>query len=173
MYKIEQTQIGFKLTFGGTITKEELEPWFEESKKALNTCKKPFGVIVDMRNVGLLPPDVQAEIVKGQMLYRNGGLQRSAVILGNARVTIQFMRLAKKSGIYNYERFIDASSDAQWESMRKSGWASESIPTEDRLLFAGILLTRQTRPRPIAFLRGRISAPASRFIPNPVNCDQP
>jgi hypothetical protein len=25
------------------------------------------------------------------------------------------MLLAKESGIYNYERFIDASSDAQWQ----------------------------------------------------------
>lgn len=115
MYKIEQTQIGFKLTFAGAITKEELGPWFEESKKALITCQKPFGVIVDMRNMELLSPSVQAEIAKGQVLYRNGGLQRSAVILSDPIVTIQFMRLAKKSGIYNYERFIDASSDAQWE----------------------------------------------------------
>ena len=115
MYKIEQADIGFRLTFAGTVTKEDLAPWFEESEKALTTCKKPFGVIVDMRDLELLPSEVQAEIVRGQMLYRNGGLQRSAVILSDPILTVQSMRLAKESGIYNYERFIDASSDAQWQ----------------------------------------------------------
>lgn len=115
MYKIEPTNIGFKLTFGGMVTIAEMQPWFEESKKALNTCKKPFGVIVDMRGLELLPPDVQAEIVKGQMLYRNSGLERSDVILNDPIVTIQFMRLAKQSGVCKYERYIDASSDKQWE----------------------------------------------------------
>jgi len=136
MYKIEQTEIGFKLTFSGTVTKKELEPWFQESKNALITCKKPFGVIVDMRNLELLPPDVQAEIVKGQMLYRNSGLQRSAIILRDPAVTIQFMGLAKKSGIYNYERFIDASSDAQWEKHAEE-WAGFGIdpPGVARSLF--------------------------------------
>lgn len=131
MYKIEQTQIGFKLTFGGTITKEELDSWFEESKKALSTCKKPFGVIVDMRNLEPLPPDVQADMVKGQMLYRNGGLQRSAVILSDRVVALQFMRLAKESGIYNYERFIDASSDAQWEKHAEE-WVGFGIDPDRR-----------------------------------------
>ncbi|MGD0989528.1 MAG: hypothetical protein ABR874_17085 [Candidatus Sulfotelmatobacter sp.] len=126
MYKIEKTDIGFKLTFDGIVTQADLLPWFEESKKALSTCKKPFGVIIDMRGLELLPPEVQAEIVKGQMLYRDGGLERSAVILGDPIVTIQFMRLAKKSGVYEYERYIDASSDAQWEKHAEE-WVRSGI----------------------------------------------
>jgi len=126
VYKIEQTEIGFKLTFSGTVTKEELEPWFEESKNALIKCKKPFGVIVDMRNLELLTSVAQAEIVRGQMLYRNNGLLRSAMILRDPTVTNQFVRLAKRSGIYNYERFIDASSDEQWEKHAEE-WAGFGI----------------------------------------------
>ncbi|MFZ0137027.1 MAG: bacteriohemerythrin [Candidatus Sulfotelmatobacter sp.] len=125
-YKIEQTQIGFKLTFGDIITKQDLELWLEESKKALDTRKKPFGVIADMRNLELLAPAVQAEIVKGQMLYHRSGLLRSAVILRDPIVTIQFMRMAKKSGVYKYERYIDASSDAQWEKHAEE-WVNSGI----------------------------------------------
>ena len=73
-----------------------------------------------------MPPGVQAEIVKGQMLYRDSGLERSAVILSDPIVTIQFVRLAKKSGIYKYERFIDASSDAQWEKHAEE-WVRSGI----------------------------------------------
>jgi hypothetical protein len=126
MYKIELTGIGFKLTFGGTVTEQDLKPWFEESKTALMTCKKPFGVIVDMRNLKLLSPAVQAEIVKGQILYRDNGLQRSAVILSDPIVTIQFRRLAKKSRIYKYERFIDASSDPHWQKHAEE-WVRSGI----------------------------------------------
>jgi len=131
MYKIERTDIGFKLTFGGKVTKADMQPWFEESKMALNMCRKPFGVIVDMRSLELLPPEVQAEIVKGQMLYRDSGLQRSAVILNDPILTIQFMRLAKKSGIYKYERFIDASSDPLWKQ-RAEAWVRSGIDPDVR-----------------------------------------
>ena len=126
MYKIERTAIGFKLTFGGTVTKADMQPWFEESKTALRKCKKPFGVIVDMRALELLPPEVQAEIVKGQMLYRHSGLERSALILGDPFVTLQLMRLAKKSGVHKYERYIDASSDDQWE-LHAEEWVRSGI----------------------------------------------
>jgi hypothetical protein len=135
MYKIEPTDIGFKLTFGGTVTKADMQPWFEESKTVLNTCKKPFGVIIDMRALELLPPDVQAEIVKGQMLYRDCGLERSAVILRDPIVTIQFMRLAKKSGVYKYERYIDASSDTQWERHAEE-WVRSGIDPDRRRVSA-------------------------------------
>jgi len=131
MYKIEQTTIGFKLTFWGTLTKEQLEPWFKESEQALMMCKKPFGVIVDMRNLHLLSPSVQDEIVRGQQLYRDGGLQRSAVILSDPVLTIQFMRLAKKSGIYRYERFIDASNDKQW-ARHADEWVRSGIDPDQK-----------------------------------------
>lgn len=126
MYKIEQTDIGFKLTFSGTVTQADMQPWFEESKTALCTCKKPFGVIVDMRSLELLPADVQNEIVKGQMLYRDSGLERSVVILKDPILAVQLMRLAKKSGVYQYERYIDASSDAQWEKHAED-WVRSGI----------------------------------------------
>jgi hypothetical protein len=45
------------------------------------------------------------------MLYRNGGLGRSIVILSDPILTMQSMRLARESGIYSCERFADASSD--------------------------------------------------------------
>ena len=115
MYRIEKHNLGFKLTFGGAMSKDEMETWYKEAEKSLMGAKGPFGVIVDMRTLEPLPPDAQATMVKGQGLFRSKGLQRSAVILNNPLVTVQFMRLAKGSGIYAYERYLDASSDAQWQ----------------------------------------------------------
>ncbi len=114
MYKIDKTDLGFDLTFGGDITKPELEKWYEESDHLLTGRDGPFGVIIDMRTLAPLPADAQAVMVRGQTMYRSRGMQRSCVILQNAITTIQFMRLARQSGISKHERYIDASAHKEW-----------------------------------------------------------
>jgi hypothetical protein len=54
-------------------------------------------------------------MVSGQKLYKEAGMQRSAVVLNSATLTMQFIRLAKASGIYEWERYFDASSDQHWK----------------------------------------------------------
>lgn len=115
MYKIEKKDFGFKLTFGGFIEKEEMEQWAQESKKALLGKMGEFGVFVDMRTLKPLPADSQEVMVNGQKLYRQAGMVRSVVILDNTITTMQFKRLAKESGIYEWERYIDASTTPKWE----------------------------------------------------------
>ena len=115
MYKIQKNSIGFKLIFSGATDKEELERWLNESENSLKTTHGTFGAIIDMRTPVALRPDAQAVMMKRQALYRAKGMQRSAVILNDPVVTGQFMRLAKESGIYQYERYLDASSDSQWQ----------------------------------------------------------
>jgi len=126
MHRIEKNNLGFKLTFGGAMNKEEMEAWYKEAEQSLQGAKGPFGVIVDMRTLEPLSPDVQATMVKGQGLFRAKGLQRSAVILNNPLVTVQFMRLAKESGIYAYERYLDASSDSHWQKHAED-WVKSGV----------------------------------------------
>ena len=114
MYKIEKNDLGFHLTFGGTVTKEELEKWCDESAQILAAVQEPFGVIVDMRSLVPLGAEAQEVMVRGQSIYRGRGMQRSCVILDDAITTIQFMRLAKHSGIYRHERYVDASEQKDW-----------------------------------------------------------
>jgi hypothetical protein len=114
VYKIEKSDLGFLLTFGGNITKAELGKWYEESEQALTRQRAPFGVIIDMRTLAPLPADAQDVMIRGQSMYRSHGMQRSCVILEDAITTIQFMRLAKRSGIFKYERYIDASAHKNW-----------------------------------------------------------
>jgi hypothetical protein len=114
VYKIERSDLGFHLTFGGNITKAELGKWYEESEQALTRQQAPFGVIIDMRTLAPLPAEAQEIMIRGQSMYRAHGMQRSCVILEDAITTIQFMRLAKRSGIFKYERYIDASAHRNW-----------------------------------------------------------
>ncbi len=126
MYNIEKKSYGFKLTFGGFIKAEEMKKWVEESQKALLNAPREFGVLIDMRTLKPLPPDSQAEIEKGQKLYKDRGMQRSAVILSSSTTKLQFQRIAKETGIYQWERYIDASAVPNWESVGEN-WIIKGI----------------------------------------------
>jgi hypothetical protein len=126
VYAIETKDYGFKLTFGGFISKDEMEKWRLESATALKQQRGDFGVFVDMQTLKPLPEDTQKVMVDGQQLYKRAGMKRSAVILNNPITTMQFRRLAKDSGIYQWERYLDSSSCPNWE---KAGvkWLVEGV----------------------------------------------
>ncbi len=126
VYKIEKNDLGFHLTFGGAMTKDELAKWYAESARILARQQGPFGVIIDMRTLAPLPAEDHDVIVRGQAMYRSHGMQRSCVILGDAITTIQFMRLAKRSGISRYERYIDASAHQDWLQQARN-WVEQAI----------------------------------------------
>lgn len=127
MYKIEKRNSGYILTFGDIISKLEMQKWVDESKTVLAAdTRTSFGVIIDMRTLQPLSADAQALMVEGQQLYKKAGMLRSAVILANSIVTKQFMGLAKESGIYATERYIDASSNPDAISTAIS-WVADSI----------------------------------------------
>jgi hypothetical protein len=126
VYKIAKTDLGFDLTFGGVVTKAELEKWYEESEQVLKGQHGAFGVIIDMRTLAPLPAEAQAVIVAGQSMYLRYGMQRSCVILQDAITTIQFMRLARKSGISKNERYIDASAHKEWLQEARN-WVMHAI----------------------------------------------
>jgi hypothetical protein len=100
MYKIEKTELGFHLTFAGNMTKAEIEKWYTESEHVLKEPQAPFGVVIDMRTLALLPVEAQEIMVRGQSMHKSRGMERSCVILDDAITRIQFMRLARQSAIY-------------------------------------------------------------------------
>jgi hypothetical protein len=126
MYKIDRTDLGFQLTFGGDMTEAELQTWYQESERVLAGMCLPFGVIIDMRTLAVLPTGAQTVMVKGQAMYRSCGMQRSCVILEDPITTIQFMRLAKLSGIFKYERYIYASEDKDWRQTARN-WVRDAV----------------------------------------------
>ncbi|MCX6138795.1 MAG: hypothetical protein NTV54_15050 [Ignavibacteriales bacterium] len=117
MYSIERKPWGFKLTFSDTISDDEMKKWVKESQQALVGAPGKFGILVDMRNLKPLAQEAQNTMVGGQQLYKKAGMERSAVVLNSMAVTLQFKRLAKDSGIYQWERYIDAASKTNWEQV--------------------------------------------------------
>lgn len=110
MYTIERRPSGYILTFAGLINIDEMKKWRDDSKNILTKeVANKFGVIVDMRNLQPISIETQSIMVDGQSFYKQKGMYRSAVILSSAIISMQFKQLAKQSGIYETERYIDAS----------------------------------------------------------------
>jgi hypothetical protein len=120
MYKIERPAYGFRLTFGGLVNKPEMEQWLRESQAALKSAPASFGVLIDMRTLTPLSPDVREVMQKGQALFKKAGMQRSCVVLESTILTYQFKEIAKQSGIYAFERYVSASTP-DWEN-RAVSW---------------------------------------------------
>lgn len=114
MYSIARTDFGYRLVFDGFIKPEEMEAWRKESETALQGQAGSFGVYVDMRGLKPLSDQAQATMVKGQQAYRAKGMQRSVVVVANAVTAIQFRRLARESGIAQWERYISPETP-EWE----------------------------------------------------------
>ena len=115
MYKIERQKYGYKLTFSGVIREPEMTTWVEESRHALLNAQPGFGVFVDMRDLATLPHESQEMMEKGQKLYKEKGMARSVVIVTKPITRMQFMRIGKETGIYDWERYLSASDTPDWE----------------------------------------------------------
>ena len=117
MYKIEKLNFGYKLNFGEFILKEEMGKWYNESVEILKTSPASYGVLIDMRTLKPLPSESQSVLQEGQKKYKECGMVRSAVILNNPLINIQFKCLAKKTCVYEWERYIDTSVSPDWEKL--------------------------------------------------------
>jgi len=127
MYEIKKTPWGYKLKFEGFIHQEEMANWVKDSETNLsNDLRGSFNVFVDMRQLKPLPDLAQEEMQKGQKLYKGKGMKRSVVVVDSATTKMQFQRIAKQTGIYQWERYVDASSNPDWEKVALD-WINQGI----------------------------------------------
>lgn len=117
MYQIDNKSYGLHLTFSGYIPKDELEQWLLDSEELIRTLPGKFVVLIDMRDMELLPPESRPIMIKGQQFYRAHGMQRSVVILKDKITMLQFKGIAKETGIYEWERYIDANAEPNWNQI--------------------------------------------------------
>ncbi len=121
------TDYGFRVHAPGYITPAEARAWFEDLKTRVVALEgKPFGLLVDSRTQKANPPDTQ-ELIKESMVWlRSHGMERSVVVLDSTVALIQILRLAKATGVYAYERYLDALKEAEWET-KAVDWISRGI----------------------------------------------
>jgi hypothetical protein len=73
-----------------------------------------------------LNPEAQKMMEEGQKLYKSKGMQRSVVIVESVTISMQFKRIAKQTGIYDWERYISAQESPNWENLGLR-WIRNSI----------------------------------------------
>jgi hypothetical protein len=111
------TDYGFRSTAPGYIIPAEARLWFEDLKaRVLRLEGRPFGLLVDSRTQKSNPPESQEIIREAMVWLRAQGMQRSVVVLDSTVALIQILRIAKSTGVYSYERYLDALKDVHWES---------------------------------------------------------
>ena len=131
MYKINKESYGPHLTFSGHIPKQKMEQWLSDSKEMIKILPDEFVVFVDMREMELLPPKSRPIMIAGQQYYRTHGMQRSVVILKDKITMMQFKGIAKETGIYEWERYIDANAEPNWEQVAMD-WILNGVDPDDK-----------------------------------------
>ena len=127
MYKIEKHRVGYFLTFSDYLSAPDAHNWLHKSKSILeHDNPNGFGVIVDMRTLQLLPKEARGILIKGQKYFQNRGMIRSAVILKDSITKYQFIKIAQESGIWEGERYIDASIIPNWNTVALQ-WVENGI----------------------------------------------
>lgn len=103
-----------------------MEKWISDSRQKLLSTGRITGVVVDMRELKPLAPDVQSSMIEGQQMYANKGMQRSAVVLATTTIKMQFKRLAAESGIKDRERYLDAQTHPNWLQVAEN-WVQNGV----------------------------------------------
>ncbi|MCP4547406.1 MAG: hypothetical protein GY835_13190 [bacterium] len=128
MYSIRKSELDgmpiYQITFSGFIRVEEMMRWFDDSALILDRRSEEFGVKVDMRELLPLPDHSQEIMRQGQMLYREAGMVRSAVLVDNGLLKRQFERIAGESGIDEWEHYF--SSDDRFHDRNMNMWLKEA-----------------------------------------------
>ena len=131
MYTMERTTYGLYIEVRDTLSKVDAEQWVEDLKAAITDINGEFSVFSDLRRVLLLSPESKDAVQTGEMYARKHGLVRSVIIL-NDEITVQQLRgIARLSGVYEWERYIDASAVGNWEQIGLD-WVIHGIDPDEK-----------------------------------------
>ncbi len=117
MHRIEQTQYGYKLVFEGFLQKQDLSTLLDDMRQTIRSRGRKFPVLLDMRHSRAFPADAQVILKEAILFFKQVGMERNAVVLNSAIATLQVRRLGKETGIDATSRYIDASTERDWEKV--------------------------------------------------------
>ena len=68
-----------------------------------------------MRALQTLSMGAIMQMHEGQKLYKENGMNKSVVIVASSEIAKQFTSIARKTGIYAWERYINSVHNFGWE----------------------------------------------------------
>lgn len=126
MLRFEVTDYGVHFELGGKVTLEEIQEFSDRFHQFLETTKGGFCVMADFKGVELISSAGKEIISVCQKNARESGMLRSVVIVKDTVTKYQFKTLARQTGIYIWERYIDASKHKNWEELAL-GWLKDAF----------------------------------------------
>lgn len=132
MIKYEIKDYGLYLKFSGIISINEATELTEWTENIVQLMDSSSNVFVDMQEMEILPADCKEKIEEVQKILYKKGYSRSVVILSNEITAMQFKLIAKKTGIYEFERYIDASNNEDWEQFGMD-WLLNAVDPDKKL----------------------------------------
>lgn len=132
-YEMETTDYGLRLAFKGFMTPEEIGGMNHEMARLVSGLHEGWGVLVDMRGNSAFSAEV-VDLMKAQIgLCRENGMDRGAIVLQSAIMTLQARRITGEAGILPQIRFLDASADPGWEKTAID-WVAKGVEPPPRMM---------------------------------------
>lgn len=125
MYQLEKKNYGCKVTIAQQFKLKEARAYIEELKEIIPQLPEKFGIILDLRDLSPLEKESK-KILKYSQKLIGKKLQRSAVIIDSAIISIQLKRLARQSGIFRAMRFLDATKLSGYKEIARN-WVINGI----------------------------------------------
>jgi hypothetical protein len=115
MHNIERTAYGFRITNSGKFSSHEAEEFRHELLRTLSEHQKPFSLLIDIRELIPLSPDVADMMRSVQEACHQMSLERAAIIISSPVLREQAVQVSFNSKTKRHDRFIDASKYPDWE----------------------------------------------------------
>lgn len=133
MHRIEETRYGYRVTFEGFLHRDDMGALLSTMKEVVRPREEgSFSVLVDMRKSRAFPAEVQEILKQAITVCKEAGMERNAVVLNSAIATLQAKRLARETGTDNWSRYIDASSEPEWEKIAVE-WLQRAVEPDRRV----------------------------------------
>jgi len=115
MHRIDETPYGYCICFDGFLLRDDAGALLERMRQVVKPRAGGFHVLVDLRHSRAFPAESQEVLKQAIQLCKESGMERNAVVLNSAIATLQARRIAKETGISDGVRYIDTSTEPEWE----------------------------------------------------------
>jgi hypothetical protein len=124
--EVTATYFGIRIRTWDPLTYAEQEQWLQDLTALVPTLDPFYGQLVDLRDLRGICASDPALIEEGMNLVLACGLKRSAVIVSDPVTAMEVKRMAWETGVHEWERYLDASSEPDWERLALD-WIDHAI----------------------------------------------
>lgn len=115
MYKIDEATYGFRITNSGQFSVFEAEEFKRDLLRRLSEHNQPFSLLIDIRNLIPLSPEVMSIMREVQLACRQMSLERVAMVMSSPVVRGQAQQVSFDTRTNPHDRYIDAARNPNWE----------------------------------------------------------